>query len=151
MFKKISLIVACFITMLSVADAAVISIDNKRKVLTLIQDDGYIIEYPIAVGRDGLRWKGQHVITRKEKWPTWTPSPSMRKRNPSLPVRVSGGPDNPLGARALYLGNTLYRIHGTNDPSSIGRASSSGCFRMYNEDVIDLYNRVSIGTLVIVD
>lgn len=151
MFKKISIFVACFIGMMSVANAAVISIDNKRKTLTLIQDDGYIIEYPIAVGKDGFRWKGQQVITRKEKWPTWTPPASMRKRNPSLPQTVSGGPDNPLGARALYLGDTLYRIHGTNDPNSIGRAASSGCFRMYNEDVIDLYNRVPIGTVVVVN
>jgi len=132
------------------SNADVIDIDNKSRVLTLIQDDGTMIRYPIAVGRQGLQWTGQHVITRKVKWPSWNPSANMRRKHPGLPGYVPGGPENPLGARALYLGDTLYRIHGTNDPKSIGRAASSGCFRMRNEDVIDLYERVNVGTVVVV-
>lgn len=144
------LLVAIAIFGSTVSEADMIDIDNKKKVLTLIQDDGTMIQYPIAVGRNGLQWTGQHVITRKAKWPSWNPSPNMRRKHPGLPGYVPGGPDNPLGARALYLGDTLYRIHGTNDPKSIGRAASSGCFRMRNEDVIDLYERVDVGTVVVV-
>lgn len=153
MFNKVFVllsILAINIAWSGQSNADIIDIDNKRKVLTLIQDDGTMIKYPIAVGRKGVQWTGQHVVTRKVEWPSWTPSPAMRKRHPGLPGYVPGGPENPLGARALYLGDTLYRIHGTNDPNSIGRAASSGCFRMHNEDVIDLYERVKIGTVVVV-
>ncbi len=112
------------------------------------------IRFGIAVGREGASWKGQAVVGRKAKWPTWTPTPSMRQRNPKLPVQVKGGPENPLGARALYLYqngiDTLYRIHGTNEPWSIGRAASSGCIRMLNEDVFELFSYIPSGTRVVV-
>lgn len=153
MIKNISMLI--FAVMIGIfcaetSHAGTIDIDNKNRVLTLVQDDGTMIQYPIAVGRKGLQWTGQHVITRKVKWPAWNPSSAMRRRHPGLPAHVPGGPENPLGARALYLGDTLYRIHGTNEPDSIGRAASSGCFRMRNEDVIDLYERVGVGTVVVV-
>ncbi len=150
MLKGMLVSIAAIFCMASASNADVISIDNRNRTLTLIQDNGDMIQYPIAVGRDGLRWKGEHRITRKVEWPSWTPSANMRRKHPSLPAHMSGGPENPLGARALYLGDTLYRIHGTNDPSSIGKAASSGCFRMLNEDVIDLYERVEVGTIVVV-
>ena len=106
--------------------------------------------YGIGVGRDGFRWQGQHVITRKAEWPGWTPPPEMRARVPDLPAYMPGGPDNPLGARALYIGSTLYRLHGTSEPWTIGQDVSSGCIRLVNDDIIDLYNRVSVGSLVVV-
>jgi lipoprotein-anchoring transpeptidase ErfK/SrfK len=106
------------------------------------------------VGRPGFEWAGDHKVTRKAEWPAWTPPPQMiereRQKGKILPPYMEGGPDNPLGARALYLGDSLYRIHGTNQPWSIGQAVSSGCIRMRNEDVIDLYERVGVGTKVIV-
>jgi lipoprotein-anchoring transpeptidase ErfK/SrfK len=122
---------------------------NERR-LYYVMAGGTAIQYGIGVGRVGFTWKGVRTVTEKREWPSWTPPAQMLKRRPDLPRFMAGGPENPLGARALYLGGTLYRIHGTNEYETIGTASSSGCFRMTNEDVIDLYNRVRIGTTVIV-
>ena len=130
--------------------AGTIVIDTDQKFLYLVQNDGTARRYGVGVGRPGFEWAGAHTVTRKAEWPSWTPPAEMRKREPHLPARMEGGPNNPLGARALYLGSTLYRIHGTSQPWTIGRAVSSGCIRMRNEDVIDLYNRVGVGTKVIV-
>lgn len=115
-----------------------------------VQDDGTAMSYPIAVGREGTQWKGTTHVVRKAKWPDWRPTPNMRARDRSLPAVVPGGPGNPLGARALYLAEGLLRIHGNSDPASIGKAKSSGCFRMYNEDVEELYEVVQPGAVVIV-
>lgn len=121
-----------------------ILIDKAKFHLFRVEQGGTAVRYGIAVGRDGARWHGETVVGRKAKWPTWTPTANMRCRNPSLPVRMPGGPQNPLGARALYLyrdgQDTLYRIHGTNEPSSIGHAASSGCIRMLNEHILEVYN-----------
>jgi lipoprotein-anchoring transpeptidase ErfK/SrfK len=125
-----------------------IIIDTNERFLYLVQKEGTAMRYGVGVGRPGFEWAGTHKITRKAEWPGWTPPPEMRKRQPGLPKHVPGGPRNPLGARAMYLGSTLYRIHGSNEPWSIGRAVSSGCIRMRNEDVIDLYERVGVGTTV---
>lgn len=130
--------------------AGTIIIDTQRRFLYLLQDDGTAIRYGIGVGREGFSWSGTNTISRKAEWPGWTPPAEMRQRQPYLPVHMPGGPDNPLGARALYLGSTLYRIHGTNEDYTIGMAVSSGCIRMRNEDVVDLYDRVAVGTKVIV-
>lgn len=130
--------------------AGTIVIDTPNKYLYLVQGDGKALRYGIGVGRPGFAWAGVKSVTRKAEWPGWTPPPEMRKRRPDLPTHMEGGEDNPLGARALYLGSSLYRIHGTNEPSTIGQAVSSGCIRMRNQDVIDLYNRVRVGTKVIV-
>jgi lipoprotein-anchoring transpeptidase ErfK/SrfK len=127
-----------------------IYINTRERRLYLIQADGTALRYGIGVGRDGFRWSGTHRITAKKEWPSWTPPRQMLARRPDLPRHMKGGIDNPLGARALYLGSTLYRIHGSNEPETIGTAVSSGCFRMTNEDVKDLYSRVSVGTTVIV-
>jgi len=127
-----------------------IVIDTPRKFLFLVEPGGRAIRYGVGVGRPGFEWSGVKAITRKAEWPGWTPPPQMMLRRPDLPAHMDGGPDNPLGARALYLGSSLYRIHGTNEPETIGRDVSSGCIRMMNEDVIDLYNRVRVGTKVIV-
>jgi lipoprotein-anchoring transpeptidase ErfK/SrfK len=131
-----------------------IVVDSAARSLYLVQQGGRALRFGIAVGRDGAAWRGSAVVGRKAKWPTWTPTANMRKRNPKLPVQVKGGPENPLGARALYLYqdgiDTLYRIHGTNEPWSIGKAASSGCIRMLNEDVFELYGSVPIGTRVVV-
>jgi lipoprotein-anchoring transpeptidase ErfK/SrfK len=127
-----------------------IVIDTPQKFLFLVEPGGRAIRYGVGVGRPGFEWSGVKSITRKAEWPDWTPPPQMMLRRPDLPARMDGGPDNPLGARALYLGSSLYRIHGTNEPETIGRDVSSGCIRMMNEDVIDLYNRVRVGTKVIV-
>jgi lipoprotein-anchoring transpeptidase ErfK/SrfK len=108
------------------------------------------VRYGIGVGRPGFEWAGMKTVTRKAEWPDWTPPPQMLKRRPDLPRFMAGGPGNPMGARALYLGSSLYRIHGTNEPHTIGQAVSSGCIRMMNEDVIDLYTRVKVGTRVLV-
>ena len=108
------------------------------------------LRYGIGVGRDGFRWGGTHRISAKKEWPGWTPPAQMLRRRPDLPRHMPGGIENPLGARAMYLGSTLYRIHGSNEPETIGQAVSSGCFRMTNEDVTDLYSRVSVGTTVVV-
>ena len=127
-----------------------IVVETSERRLYLVLEDGKAMKYGIGVGRDGFRWSGQHRITRTAEWPGWTPPAAMRKRVPDLPAYMPGGPNNPLGARALYIGSTLYRIHGTNEPWSIGTNVSSGCIRMVNDDVVDLYARVKIGAKVIV-
>jgi lipoprotein-anchoring transpeptidase ErfK/SrfK len=127
-----------------------IVIDTPRKFLFLVLPEGHALRYGIGVGRPGFEWAGVKTISRKAEWPGWTPPPQMMLRRPDLPSHMDGGPDNPLGARALYLGSSMYRIHGTNEPSTIGQNLSSGCIRMMNEDVIDLYDRVRVGTKVIV-
>lgn len=127
-----------------------IVVDTPDRFLYLVLGQGKAIRYAIGVGREGFAWAGRVRITRKAEWPNWRPPKEMLARDPSLPEFMPGGLDNPLGARALYLGNTLYRIHGTDEPSTIGRFVSSGCIRMLNADVIDLYNRVSVGTRVVV-
>lgn len=127
-----------------------IVVETSERRLYFVLPDGKAIRYGVGVGRDGFRWSGQHVITRKAEWPGWTPPPAMLKRQPDLPHYMPGGPANPLGARALYIGNTLYRLHGTSQPWTIGQAVSSGCIRLTNADIIDLYNRVHVGTLVVV-
>lgn len=123
---------------------------SGARTLTHYRDDGTVKEYKVGVGREGFRWWGVKYVDRMAEWPDWHPPDDMRKRDPKLPKMVPGGPHNPLGARALYLKGTLYRIHGSNDPDSVGEAASAGCFRLSNEDVIDLYNHVSIGTKVVV-
>jgi lipoprotein-anchoring transpeptidase ErfK/SrfK len=127
-----------------------IIVNTRERRLYLVLGNGQALRYGIGVGRDGFRWSGVHRITAKKEWPDWTPPVQMRARVRGLPAHMKGGIDNPLGARALYLGSTLYRIHGSNEPETIGQAVSSGCFRMTNEDVKDLYNRVSVGATVIV-
>ena len=130
--------------------AGTIIIDPAHTFLYLALGGGKAMRYGIGVGREGFEWSGVETINRKAEWPDWIPPASMVARQPYLPRWVGGGPGNPLGARALYLGNTDYRIHGTNDPTSIGKHVSSGCIRMLNADVMDLYNRVNVGTKVIV-
>jgi lipoprotein-anchoring transpeptidase ErfK/SrfK len=127
-----------------------IVVETEERRLYFVLPAGQAIKYGIGVGRDGFRWAGQHAITRKAEWPGWTPPAEMRKRVPDLPAYMPGGPDNPLGARALYIGATLYRLHGTSEPWTIGQAVSSGCIRLTNEDIIDLYDRVKVGSLVVV-
>ena len=127
-----------------------IIVDTRAKHLYLVQGGGRAIRYGIGVGRPGFTWAGVKTISRKAEWPGWTPPPEMLKRRPDLPRHMDGGPDNPLGARALYLGSSLYRIHGTNEPYTIGQNVSSGCIRMMNQDVEDLYDRVKVGTKVVV-
>ncbi|MFG3595505.1 L,D-transpeptidase [Bradyrhizobium sp. RDI18] len=127
-----------------------IIIDTPNTYLYLVLGNGQAMRYGIGIGRDGFTWSGTQTITRKAEWPAWTPPPQMIARQPYLPRHMAGGPGNPLGARAMYLGGTIYRIHGTNDPSTIGSRVSSGCLRLTNEDVKDLYSRVSVGTKVIV-
>jgi lipoprotein-anchoring transpeptidase ErfK/SrfK len=130
--------------------AGTIIIDTPRRFLYLVQDGGRAVRYGIGVGRPGFTWAGVKEVSAKREWPDWTPPPEMLRRRPDLPSHMAGGPENPLGARALYLGSSLYRIHGSNEPWTIGTAVSSGCIRMRNEDVIDLYERVAIGTKVVV-
>jgi lipoprotein-anchoring transpeptidase ErfK/SrfK len=125
-------------------------IDTPNTYLYYILGNGQALRYGIGVGRDGFTWSGVQSVTRKAEWPDWTPPPEMIARQPYLPRQMAGGPGNPLGARAMYLGGTVYRIHGTNAPETIGRHVSSGCIRLTNPDVIDLYSRVSIGAKVIV-
>jgi lipoprotein-anchoring transpeptidase ErfK/SrfK len=127
-----------------------IIIDTRERHLYLIQSETSAIRYGIGVGRIGFTWQGLLQITKKAEWPDWRPPPEMIERQPYLPRFMAGGPGNPLGARAMYLGNTEYRIHGTNAPETIGQAVSSGCFRLVNDDVVDLYSRVAVGTHVIV-
>jgi len=127
-----------------------IIVNTAERRLYYILGDGRAIRYGIGVGRDGFRWGGVKTVSAKREWPDWTPPAQMLQRRPDLPRHMPGGPENPLGARALYLGSTLYRIHGSNEPETIGQAVSSGCFRMTNDDVIDLYNRVRVGTRVVV-
>ncbi len=127
-----------------------IVVETGERRLYLVMEDGKALRYGIGVGREGFTWSGTHRVTRKAEWPGWTPPPAMRKRVPDLPAYMPGGPENPLGARALYIGSTLYRLHGTSEPWSIGQAVSSGCIRLTNDDVIDLYDRVQVGALVVV-
>jgi lipoprotein-anchoring transpeptidase ErfK/SrfK len=129
--------------------AGTIVVSTKERRLYLVGTRGVARTYRIAVGKPGMQWGGVRRILAKREWPAWTPTDAMRKRMRGLPRHMAGGPRNPLGARALYLGG-YYRIHGSNDPGSIGRAASSGCFRMHNADVIDLYDRVRVGAKVIV-
>ena len=128
----------------------VIVIDTPRKFLFLVLPSKRAIRYGIGVGRPGFEWSGVKTVSRKAEWPGWTPPPEMLLRRPDLPDHMDGGIGNPLGARALYLGSSMYRIHGTNEPETIGTNVSSGCIRMMNKDVIDLYNRVPVGAKVIV-
>ncbi len=127
-----------------------IVVDTPNKFLYLVEEGGKAKRYGIGVGRPGFTWAGVKSVTRKAEWPDWVPPPEMLQRRPDLPRHMAGGPDNPLGARAMYLGSSLYRIHGSNEPWTIGTAVSSGCIRMRNEDVIDLYSRVKVGTKVVV-
>ena len=127
-----------------------IVIDTSERRLYFVQADGTAIRYGVGVGREGFEWSGVNRISRKAEWPGWTPPPAMRQRRPDLPAYMEGGPNNPLGARAMYIGSTLYRIHGSNEPWTIGQAVSSGCIRMANEDVTHLYELVQVGTKVIV-
>jgi lipoprotein-anchoring transpeptidase ErfK/SrfK len=127
-----------------------IVVDTPNKFLFLVQGDGKALRYGIGVGRPGFTWSGVKQISAKKEWPAWTPPPEMLVRRPDLPRHMEGGPQNPLGARAMYLGSSLYRIHGSNEPWTIGTNVSSGCIRMRNEDVIDLYGRVNVGARVIV-
>lgn len=129
-----------------------ITVDTQNRFLYLSLGDGQAVRYGVGVGRAGFEWSGAAQIGRKAEWPAWTPPPAMLKRRPDLPAYMEGGIDNPLGARAMYLysgkKDTMFRIHGTNEPDTIGQAVSSGCIRMMNEDVVDLYSRVKIGTRV---
>ena len=127
----------------------VVKASEKR--LYLILGESRALKYGIGVAREGFEWSAQLKVSMKRQWPDWTPPEEMIKRQPDLPRHMAGGPDNPLGARALYLGATLYRIHGSNEPETIGTAVSSGCIRMANDDVIDLYERVSVGAKVIIE
>ncbi len=127
-----------------------IVVDTVERHLFLVEPGGKARRYGVGVGRPGFQWAGTHKITRKAEWPDWTPPPAMLRRRPDLPRHMEGGPANPLGARALYLGSTEYRIHGSNEPWTIGKSVSSGCIRMRNEDVTDLYGRVGVGTRVVV-
>jgi len=131
-------------------EAGVVVVDTPNRFLFLVLGNGRALRYGIGVGRPGFEWAGVKSVTRKAEWPDWTPPPEMLKRRPELPRHMAGGEDNPLGARALYLGSSLYRIHGTNEPDTIGHNVSSGCIRMMNEDVMDLYERVKLGTKVVV-
>ena len=130
--------------------AGTIIINTAERRLYYVLGGGQAIRYGIGVGRVGFTWAGMTKVSAKKEWPEWTPPPEMLTRRPDLPRHMKGGIDNPLGARAMYLGSSLYRIHGSNEPETIGQAVSSGCFRMTNEDVIDLYGRVNIGAKVVV-
>lgn len=130
--------------------AGTIIVSTAERRLYYVLGNGQAVRYGVGVGRPGFSWGGTQTITRKAEWPSWRPPAQMIKRRPDLPRYMEGGPENPLGARALYLGSTLYRIHGSNEPETIGQAVSSGCIRMVNEDVIDLYDRVKVGTRVVV-
>jgi len=131
--------------------AGTIVINTRRKFLYYVEANGKAIRYGIGVGRYGFKWYGTEKIARKAEWPDWHPPAEMRQRDPSVPEYMPGGEGNPLGARALYLGNTLYRIHGTAQPWTIGTSVSSGCIRLTNDNIIDLYNRVKVGTTVVVE
>jgi lipoprotein-anchoring transpeptidase ErfK/SrfK len=138
------------IAFISSYDAGTIVIDTSARRLYLVQSPEDALVYPISVGREGFTWTGTETISRIASWPDWHPPAEMRVRDPRLPEKMTGGVRNPLGAKALYLGNSLYRIHGTDNERTIGRASSSGCFRMTNGHVVDLASRVTTGATVIV-
>jgi lipoprotein-anchoring transpeptidase ErfK/SrfK len=127
-----------------------IIVNTTERRLYLVLGNGQALRYGIGVGRIGFTWAGVTRVVAKKEWPDWTPPPQMLRRRPDLPRHMQGGIENPLGARAMYLGSTLFRIHGSNEPETIGQAVSSGCFRLTNDDVIDLYGRVRVGTKVIV-
>ncbi len=127
-----------------------IIINTKTNELYYVLGYGKAVKYRVATAKKGFEWKGTHKVSRKNVWPDWRPPVEMRQRKPELPVFMAGGPKNPLGARAMYLGSSIYRIHGTNEPSSIGKAASSGCIRMLNSDVTELYSLVKVGTEVTV-
>ena len=127
-----------------------IIVSTSERRLYFVLGNGQAIRYGVGVGRPGFTWGGTHSVTMKREWPDWRPPAAMLKRRPDLPRYMKGGPDNPLGARALYIGSTIYRIHGSNEPETIGEAVSSGCIRMTNEDVTDLYSRARVGSRVIV-
>lgn len=127
-----------------------IVINTRERRLYLVKGDGTAVRYAIGVGEEGRSWAGVSTISAKREWPDWSPPDTMLKRKPELPRHMVGGPTNPLGARALYLGSSLYRIHGTNEPWTVGEAVSAGCIRMANEDVIDLYDQARVGSTVIV-
>ncbi|SFB68074.1 L,D-transpeptidase catalytic domain [Bosea sp. CRIB-10] len=125
-------------------------IHSGERFLYVVQGNGRALRYGIGVGREGFTWSGQVQVSRKAEWPDWRPPPEMLQRQPYLPRFMAGGPGNPMGARALYLGSTVFRVHGTNQPETIGQAISSGCFRLANGDIVDLYDRVPVGTKVII-
>ena len=127
-----------------------IVVSTQERRLYFVMGDGKAMRYGVGVGRPGFEWSGAKTVTNKREWPDWTPPPEMLRRRPDLPRHMAGGPENPLGARAMYLGSSLYRIHGSNEPDTIGQAVSSGCIRMTNDDVTDLYTRVKVGTTVTV-
>ena len=127
-----------------------IIVRTSERRLYLVMGKGQAMRYGVGVGKEGFTWSGTQTVTRKAEWPDWTPPEEMLRRRPDLPRHMRGGPDNPMGARAMYLGDTMYRIHGSNEPHTIGTATSSGCIRMTNDDVIDLYNRVKVGATVVV-
>ena len=123
-------------------------VNTAERRLYLVLGDGKALRYGVGVGRPGFAWRGEHSVTRKAEWPGWTPPPEMRHRQPHLPAYMPGGPENPLGARAMYIGSTYYRIHGSNEPWTIGQAVSSGCFRMMNHHVVHLATMAGVGTTV---
>lgn len=127
-----------------------IVVETSERRLYLVLDGGKAMRYGIGVGREGMTWAGTNKVSRKAEWPDWRPTPNMLRRDPTLPHFMPGGPENPLGARALYIGSTMYRLHGTSEPWSIGQAVSSGCIRLTNEDITDLYERVKVGATVVV-
>jgi lipoprotein-anchoring transpeptidase ErfK/SrfK len=130
--------------------AGSIVVVTKDKALYLVLGNGRAVKYRVATAKPGFEWRGTHKVSNKVKWPDWRPPAEMRQRRPDLPAFMAGGPDNPLGARAIYLGSSIYRIHGTNEPASIGKAASSGCIRMLNADVMELYANIRLGALVVV-
>ncbi|MDB5649124.1 MAG: L,D-transpeptidase [Hyphomicrobiales bacterium] len=130
--------------------AGTILISTTERRLYYVMGDGKAMRYGVGVGRPGFEWAGVKTISNKREWPSWTPPSQMLRRRPDLPRHMAGGPENPLGARAMYLGSSLYRIHGSNEPDTIGQAVSSGCIRMTNDDVMDLYERAKVGTQVLV-
>lgn len=130
--------------------AGTIVVNTRKNVLYFVLGDGQAVQYRVATAKPGFEWSGAHKVSGKVQWPDWRPPEDMRKRRPDLPAYMEGGPKNPLGARAIYLGSSIYRIHGTNEPKSIGKAASSGCIRMLNADVEELYRHVKLGATVIV-
>ncbi len=138
------------VTFEAAANPGDIIINTRQNQLYYVLGDGQAVMYRVATAKKGFEWKGSHQVSSKVKWPDWRPPAEMRKRRPDLPRHMAGGPNNPLGARAIYLGSSIYRIHGTNEPSSIGKAASSGCIRMLNEDVSELYRHVKLGARVTV-
>jgi lipoprotein-anchoring transpeptidase ErfK/SrfK len=134
----------------STEPAGTLVIHTSERFLYVVLGNNRALRYGIGVGREGFTWSGLVRVSRKAEWPDWTPPPEMIQRQPYLPRFMAGGPGNPMGSRALYLGSTIYRIHGTNQPETIGHAVSSGCFRLANGDVIDLYSRVPVGAKVVI-